>query len=289
MRRAFFVLLSTLALLPSAACARPASSAEMPAAVQWSVDSRGRSDGKVQFELSYRTAHSNSVYSRTADVSELGGLSRAALQADAAGPVRFRLTRDAGSFACEGMAGRGRGSGDCRFEPGRAFAAELARRGYGAASDVQLFDLAMSDIGLAFADELQRQGYARSTIDELAEAGHHGVNAAYLRDMGALGYRAGRLQALIRMRDHGVSVDYVRSLADNGLRAPAPDGLVQLRDHGVSGAFVRDLATLGYGGLAPDEIVRLRDYGVTSEFIRRANAGGVRRSPEELVRLRTGG
>jgi hypothetical protein len=63
---------------------------------------------------------------------------------------------------------------------------------------------------------------------------------------------------------------------------------VRLRDHGVQASFVGELRQLGYGNMRVDDIIRLRDMGVTAEFIRSANSAG-RRSPEELVRLRTGG
>ena len=53
--------------------------------------------------------------------------------------------------------------------------------------------------------------------------------------------------------------------------------------------YVGELRALGYAGLAADEIVRLRDHGVMPDFIREANRGGGRHTPEELVRLRTGG
>jgi len=94
--------------------------------------------------------------------------------------------------------------------------------------------------------------------------------------------------ALTRMRDHGVTPEFVVALRAAGYRFD-PDEIVRMRDHGVSGAYVGELRQLGYADIAAEEIVRLRTHGVTTDFIRRANEGGTRRAPEELVRLRTGG
>jgi hypothetical protein len=263
MTKPFLLALAALCLMPAAsACAAPASGAEVPAKLQWQIKSSERSDGRVEFNLSYRTAHSESMWGHSMDLAELQGLDRAALGGAGNAPVRFRIVRDAGSFDCEGAAWRGNGTGECRFAPGTAFAADLARRGYGSPDDVQLFELAVADIGRAYVDEVARQGYARPAVAELVQAGNHGIHLAYLRDMGALGYRVGTLPALVRMRDHGVDPAYVRSVVAAGLGDLPPDTLVRMRDHGVSAAYVGELRRLGYGGLGVDRLIALRDHGV---------------------------
>jgi hypothetical protein len=318
MRRAMLLLLSSLCLVPTAACAQPASGSEVPAKLDWRVESDDRADGRVQLDLGYRTAHNQSHWSRTVDLAELEGFGRDQLAGTSNAPVRFRIVKDPGSFDCEGVAWRGHGTGDCRFVPDPRFTAELARRGYGAPRPDQLFSMALGDVGLAYIDELARQGYARTGLDSIVDAGNHGAGLAYLREMGALGYRVGTLEALIRMRDHGVDAAYVRELVASGLKDLPADSLVEMRDHGVSpsyigalrrlgydrlpmedlirlrdhgvtGDYLRALAGLGYRDLGADEVTRLRDYGITADYIKEANRGGARRSVDELIRLRTGG
>jgi hypothetical protein len=185
MRSPLLAAIAAFALLPAAAaCAQPASSAEVLATLRWEADSAGRDRGKVQLELDYRTAHSRSTYSRTMDLPDLRGLTADALQGRG-GPVAFRLARDSGSLDCRGSAAGGRGSGECRFLPSATFAAELARRGFGTPSASQLFQLAMTDAGVDLIDELARQNYPRPTLDALVDAGNHGATLAYLREMAA--------------------------------------------------------------------------------------------------------
>ena len=308
--------LLSLLLAAGPACAQPRAESLADAPIEWTI--RGATEpGRVQLEISRRTAHSQWTTGHTVDLATLDGLTAAQLAGDG-GPVSFRIVRDAGTLACEGVARRGRGTGQCTFAASAAFAEALDRRGIGRPSATEQFSMALNDIGYAYVDALARLGYATPRASELADAGNHGVTLAYLTGMGAHGYRVGSLPVLIRMRDHGVTPDYVEALAASGVRdIPAdgivrlrdhgvmpgfvvalrangyrgfgPDDIVQLRDHGVTADYVAGLRSLGYSDLTADEMVRLRDHGVMPEFIRDANRGGGRHTPEELVRLRTGG
>lgn len=291
MTKPFFLLLSAFCLMPAgSARAEPAAGSELPAKLQWQIKSQGRADGKVEFNLSYRTPHSTSMWGHTMALAELEGLDRAALEGTGNAPVRFRIVRDAGTFDCEGAAWRGSGTGDCRFLAGAGFAAELGRRGYGTPDDVELFHLAMADIGRAYVEEVARQGYDRPTVDALVQAGNHGVHLAYLREMGTLGYRVQALAALVRMRDHGVDPAYVRSVVAAGLGDLPPETLVHMRDHGVSATYVGELRRLGFGGLGVDRLIALRDHGITADYVAGMRRNGLDRvAPEDLVRLRDHG
>lgn len=114
-----------------------------------------------------RTANSRWRHSNTRPLAGLDGLTAAQLASESGAPVTFRLNRDAGSIACEGVARRWHGTGECRFQPNPGFAAALAERGYGGGGDGQLFSLALYDLGYPFFDELKRQGYDRTTVAEL--------------------------------------------------------------------------------------------------------------------------
>lgn len=289
-----------------------------PARLEWRVEEKPEAQGQVDLQLTHRRGNSVSSYGRSIALSDLQGLSPAQLDAATAQVVRFRLVRDAGTFACEGSAQRDTGSGVCDFVPGRAFAQRMSAAGMGQASDEQLLSLAMADVGGAYLDELRRQRYATPNVSGLVRAAQHGVNLRYLREMDAAGYRLRELEGLVtlrdhgvnaryvqglkaagyanipveqlrRMRDHGVSTEFVRALSQHGYRKLAPEDLVRLRDHGVSAGFLGELRALGYGDLSVEEIVRLRIHGVTAGFIRRANADGPRLSAAELIRLRIHG
>ena len=232
-------LIASVAIIAAALAAAAVNPAVVAAesaagALTWTIGDADDTDpSRVQLSLVRKLPRGQWMHSNDVSLSELGGLTAAQL-ADASGAqVAFRIARDAGSLDCQGIARRGRGTGECAFLPDRAFAAALAKRGYGTAADPQIFSLAMADIGLDYVDELNRQNYARPTVEQLVSAGDHGARLDYLRAMGELGYRAGTLPALIEMRDHGVTPAYVRELVAQGVRdVPARD-LVRLRDHGV--------------------------------------------------------
>jgi hypothetical protein len=292
MRRHIVAAALAALLLPTAI---PAEPRQLPPTLQWTIGDAGKQEdpGIVQFSLSYRIESEKRrgqwMHSNSMPLSELQGFTAAQYGSAEGAPVRFRLNREAGSFDCEGVVRRQRGTGDCRFLPDARFAAALAQRGIGTATPTQLFSLATSSIGLRYADELQRQGYARPTVDDLVRAGDHGANYDYLRSMGELGYRVGTLPNLIRMRDHGVSASYVRELVASGLKDIPADMLVQMRDHGVSPTFIGELRKLGYSNLPVRELIRLRDHGVSASFVRDLAGHGRRFSPDELVRLRDHG
>lgn len=285
MRR--LLILAAAAFLP--ACGGAVARAEIPDRLEWRLDQAG-DRGKAQLALGYRTAHRRSQYSRTVNLADLPGLEPARLAASASGPVHFRIARDAGRLDCQGEASNGQGSGDCRFTPDAAFAAELERRGIGTARPEQLFALTMSDTGRSLLDELARQNYARFNVADLVDAGDHGIAFDYLRDMGRHGYRVGSLAALVRVRDHGVDPAYVDAIVSAGLRDLPADTLVEMRDHGVSPDYIGELRGLGYSGLPVSRLIALRDHGISADYVRALAAQGIKGLPlDALVRLRDHG
>lgn len=221
-------------------------------------------------------------------LSELEGLDARGAEGGAA---RFRLRREAGTFAFNGTFSDGEGVGSYTFTPDAAFAAALARRGLARPTPQQQWSLALGDVGIAYLDELARQGYARSvTTAGLVRAGEHGAGLRYLREMGALGYRVGTLDALITLRDHGVTASYVREMAELGYRGIAAPEATRLVDHGVRPAFIRELAAMGYRNLPLDRLTGLVDHGVNASFVREIGALGYRNlGLDEMVRVRDHG
>lgn len=283
--------LFTVAAALAAAAIIPSAGAQTAAdTVGWTIEGKDGDPGRVQLSLTRKLPRGQWMHSNTVSLSDLGGVTAAQL-ADASGaPVAFRIVRHAGTLECEGIARRGRGTGECAFRPDRGFVSALSSRGVGTATDQQLFSLAMGNIGLDFVDELDRQKYARPTVDDLIRAGDHGARLDYLRLMGGLGYRVGTLSALIEMRDHGVTADFVSDLVRHGVRDISAGDLVRLRDHGVSPAFVGEMRTLGYSGLGVEQLIRLRDHGVSASYVRELADHGIKgMAPELLVRLRDHG
>jgi beta-lactamase regulating signal transducer with metallopeptidase domain len=206
------------------------------------------------------------------------------------GPVQFRLRRDAGTFAFEGVIRSGVGAGTFTFVPDANFPSELEKRGFTRPTPGEQYQMARHDVGYAFLDELNRQGYAKPQTSELVRAGQHGVRTDYLRDMGALGYRLGSLEPLITLRDHGITPAYVRELADLGYKALPADDLRQARDHGITPDYVRGMRDGGYGSLPMKELINARDHGVSPDFVRALGEAGHRKLPvDQLLRVRDHG
>jgi beta-lactamase regulating signal transducer with metallopeptidase domain len=236
-----------------------------------------------------RLVELNSSSGFTIPIERLEGLT-AEQVATGAGPIQFRLRRDAGTFAFEGVLRNGVAGGTFAFTPEPRFVDELAKRGFARPSADEQYQLARHDVGYAFLDELNAQKYAKPQIAELVRAGQHGVQLTYLREMGALGYRLGSLDPLITLRDHGVTPDYVRELAENGYKGLSADELRVARDHGITGEYVRAMREAGYGSVPMDELRKARDHGVTPEFVRGLGDAGYRKLPlDQLIRVRDHG
>jgi hypothetical protein len=205
------------------------------------------------------------------------------------GPIRFNITREAGTLQIEGTLKAAAGSGTFTFVPSETFVAALTARGFARPPALQLVALAQHDIGLAFVDELAAQKYARPEVSDLARAANHGVGIDFVREMAQAGYQLGTLDVLIRFRDHGVDPEFIRDLRAHGLTDLSPENLLRARDNGVDGDFVGGLKDLGYAPLPFDTLVRARDHGVDPDYIRGMRQLGTTPTLEELIRTRDHG
>ncbi len=140
----------------------PANTAEQPigsadnVAGTWRLRPSSRSRDHVFLEVTAGAFSSNGDLLS----SEIEGLTAQSL-ADAKGPVRFSISREAGTLQIEGTIDNGTGSGTFRFVPSDTFIAGLTRRGFTRPTAQQLFALARNDIGFEFIDELAAQKYER--------------------------------------------------------------------------------------------------------------------------------
>ena len=209
--------------------------------------------------------------------------------ADAKGPVRLTISRDAGALEIEGTMNAGTGSGTFRFVPSQTFIDGLTRRGFTRPTARQLFRLAQNDVGFEFIDELAAQKYERPDLDALVRASDHGVDTDFVREMAQSGYRLGTLDTLVRFRDHGVDPEFVRGMRAQGVSGLSPDDIVRTRDHGVDPEYVAELASLGYTAVPFEVLVRTRDHGVDGEYLRAMRQLGFTFTLEQAIRTRDHG
>ena len=135
---------------------------------QWLIEYIPKDD-KLQLSLRYRResegnhfSYNNTGFRITLD--QLVGLTRDQMMSASGTNVSFQLKRDAGTFNFEGWFKQGNGAGHFTFTPNSSFSGELARLGFGRATDEQLLSLAMGDTGFAFINELKAQGYDTATV-----------------------------------------------------------------------------------------------------------------------------
>lgn len=265
--------------------------ADVPDRIDFSVAPTSKTPGLVQLRLSYRTANSRSDDSRPIALADLQGLTAAQLAAPA-GPVRFRIARDAGALDCDGMMRNGRGSGDCRFTPNQTYAGELARRGIARPTADQQFKLTLRGGDLVVADELIRQGYQTPSVSQLVETGIFGIDVAFLRAIDAAGYRVGSVSKLVQMKIHGVTPAYIGELAAIGpaYRKLPVDALIEMRIHDVTSQRLAAFARAGYPNLARAQIVSMAIHGVSPDYVKQMAEAGYRNlTPEQLVSMRIHG
>jgi hypothetical protein len=278
-----------IAAFAGAILAAPPAAAAEELPIEWSLSPRpGEASDIVQLSLRYQTPRGGrSENSGPRRLGDLQGLTAAHL-ASSGGPAAFRIAREAGRLDCRGVAGGGRGAGECRFHPDPNFAAALERRGIGRPSIQQQYHLAMQDVGIALVTELERQGYAPITIDKLVSAGIHRVTIPYVRSLADAGYRLRDIDKLISFAIHRVDADYIREVEPlNGSASFSPDEILSMRIHRVSGAQARELAALGYRGLDHKQLMSMAIHRVTPDFIRAMAAAGYKQlDPDQLVSMR---
>lgn len=196
----------------------------------------------------------------------------------------FTLSRDAGDFNAQGSFSGGHGGGTWTFVPNRNFASELRKRGVGAPTDKQQFQLAMGAFKLATLDTLLQSGFQRPNVDDLVRLSEHGVSDEYVNAMKGLRFSPKTAAELVRLRDHGVSPAYAADMLKRAPQLTAED-LVELRDHGVTTEYMQALAQGGYGNVSPSDAERMMDHGVSRNYLAGLHRLGYHPSPDELVRL----
>lgn len=250
----------------------------------WSMHASSRA-GNVQLQLTYRSATGSQTWIEGHDVpvARLRGLNTGD-PLSVSGPIAFSLTRDAGEIRAQGSVAGGQASGAWTFVPSASFVTALARRGIGAPSEKQQFELAIGGFELASLDELSAGGFQRPSVADLVQMVEHGVDRSYVRGMARIPMAGATLAQLVRLRDHGVTVPYAQRMRKLAPQLSADD-LVELMDHGVSVPFMDALTQAGYGNVRPSQAERLMDHGVTAPYVAGLRSLGYHPTTDELVRL----
>ena len=228
-------------------------------------------------------------------VSQFKGLTEAQIGSVTQVPVNFRLEREAGTIAFEGVFKMREGAGHFVFTPNPAYLDTL--RNLGVAVDLShaekpeenLYELAIFDVSSTFIRAMQAEGY-RESAKMYVEMRIFRVSPELVRDFRAAGYRDIPAKKLVEMQIHRVTPQFVRELAAAGYRNLPINKLVEFRIHQVTTEAIRQLHDLGYDNIAPSKLVEMQIHRVTPEFIRELAAAGYRNVPvDKLVEMRIHG
>jgi hypothetical protein len=257
----------------------------MAQAPAFQFTARASSDGRIDLTL-HRDNNSRNTRSWTREA--LQGLGAAPFAAGA--PVRFRITREAGTLDCEGTGRGDRALGECAFQRAPAYFDGLRQRGVTMSRDWEAVQLLWFEVPLALLDELKRQGYETPDADELVGAGVFGITVTWLRELDAAGYRQRELRDLIPFRIFKIDAAYIRDLKTANPRLkPSAKELVEMRIHKVEAPWVAGWTDLGYD-LTPKQLVNTRIHNVSPDYARAMMAEvSDRPTLDQFVRMRIHG
>jgi beta-lactamase regulating signal transducer with metallopeptidase domain len=234
----------------------------------------------VNLSLHYPVSSSNN--SGRATLAQLG-LDAASLQGDDH-RIRFTIRYDAGTFVCDGIAGRGLAKGTFRFEPDPRYVQAFGDLRGAAPTPRQEVMAAMFDLQLAYVEAIAAAGMRDISFDDLIQLKMFGVTAADMKiihddfpsadasvitgvrmmkggpaDIHALhlALPAAALDMLIGLQTLGVTPAYVSALQKAGIRDLTADNVAALRVSRVDQAFADRLASQGPYGLSTIEVAHL--------------------------------
>jgi len=273
-------------LLVQLALTSPAALADVPGT--WSIRTSTNGAGANLTLVVDEPKGSSDTSSFPVDPESLG--LRDALAAERERHVEFVLRREAGSFACSGLAGRSHGAGTFLFTPNDAFVAGMRERGFTnlSASDIVL--AAVVNLVLHFVDDVFGAGYHHLSYRMLIVLRSLGIDGPYMRAMQAAFAAPEPIdpEQLIPLRSLGVSPQYLSELRDAGLPLSGPDDAIRARALHVDAPYVLGLGHAGYAHLGFEDVLRLRSVGIDAGFIERVEAHGFAHPTlEQLIRLKT--
>jgi hypothetical protein len=252
------------------------------------------SDDTDSMQLSI--SRGNSMHSgQRWQINSFKGLTEAQIGSVSQVPVNFRLEREAGTLAFEGVFKMREGAGHFVFTPNPRYVDTL--RNLGVAMDLSheeklddnLFQLAIFDVSTSFIRAMQAEGYHEGA-KMYVEMRIFRVTPELVREFRAAGYRDIPAKKLVEMQIHRVTPQFVRELAAAGYKDLPINQLVEFRIHSVTVEAIRQLHDLGYDNISPSKLVEMRIHRVTPEYIRELAAAGYRNVPvDKLVEMRIHG
>jgi hypothetical protein len=251
---------------------------------EWKLRYYASSPDQLHFTVERYRADGHWTFNRDVPLSHFRGLSLDTL--NHGGSAKFEYVQDAGRLVCRGGFSWSRGSGSFTFVPNPAFPVELAKLGYDAPNEDQLFSMLIQDVGLEFARVVRDAGLNAST-NQLVELRIHGVTPDYIRETQRAGYRNFRAKDYVDIKIHGVPSEFLRELREAGYDLSAQQ-VIELRIHGVNSEFMDDLKQAGYE-LSPAQITELKIHGVDSRFIRDLKSDGLQPKASDLVQFKIHG
>jgi hypothetical protein len=194
-----------IALVGTIACSTTPTKAYEAITGQWVAEFTDE-PGVVYFSIQRRrNGWGNMNSSFEIQASSLQGLSATQAGNASGANVRFQLTRDAGSFECEGWFKGGKGSGHFTFVGNAGYASEMERLGYGQLTEDEVFTMAVFDVSRAFIQEIKGLGYDRVSKDQLVAMRIHGVTPEFIQNMQSRGMKDLTIDKLVNLRVHGIN------------------------------------------------------------------------------------
>jgi hypothetical protein len=273
--------LTVLALTAALACATD----NTPPFGSWSASGPDW-NGRVRLTILRSTRFSRYQSTLDYDLSALPGLSSDDVRSSHRVRVHFALLRDAGSLLFDGEFFSGAGSGLVTFKANHGFTADLDRMGIARATDDQLLEMTLEDIGLDYIKTMHK-AMRPLTVDDIFNLRHHGVTAEYVVEAKAAGYRDWTASDFAKVRDHGASASFLVDLTKAGYN-PSADDVTKLRDHGVPADFLAQAKRLGYA-LSAGDAVTMHDHGVDGRYLADLGGAGPKLQASEIVKLRDNG
>lgn len=267
-------------------------SAQNPVTGEWTA-SLNTDKSKLNLEL-VRSGKKRRI-DQSFELAELG-LTRE--QIEAGGPVRFSLTREAGTVDAEGSFQNGKGSGTFRFTGSSTFVSAMKSRGFDfekeSSRDVhgsleeRLLAATMLNVTTARADDLASAGFGNLTVGDLFKATIFKIDSAFMREMKNTGFPNLGMEELVKARIFKIDAKFVREAAEMGFEKNQFEDLVKMSIFKITPAFVAEIRNEGLNNLSMEEIVKLKIFNIDAEFIRKAKAEGVPLNVERLVQRRIG-
>ena len=299
MSRATLILVCAVFALALVALAGAPGAARAQAVLtgEWTASVKSEEPNKIQLNFERRTGKGGrNQHGSAYDFAELQGLSRE--QAQAGGPVKFSLVREAGTIECEGSFQNGRGSGTFRFTASQGFVSAMrargfdfektSRSGHDGAAEERLFSAAALNVTTALADDLLAADFGRLDVDDLFKAAIFKIDSKFMREMKASGFPNLGMEELVKARIFKIDGEFARQAAQMGFDKEPFESLVKMRIFKVTPEFIAEARNEGLSNLSVEELVKLRIFNIDADFIRRAKADGTPLEVEELVQRRIG-